>query len=207
MRPLVIGYYTIDTPYEKEADVLKLSLDALKYRYEIEGVQNLGSWQKNTQHKAEYVARKLIEHPDIPLLYLDVDAIMISPPVILDTLDCDIAAVHFGKTTELLSGTVYFGPTGISRKVVAEWLALNKMYPDKLPDGRAAWDQRTLALAIKKVPECRFVELPQEYTWITELTQKECPGLAPVICHTRGAFRWKKLIKPSRGPSGPARTA
>lgn len=204
-RPIVIGYYTVNTPYEQEAETLKVSLDALQYEHDIRGVPNLGSWQKNTQYKANFVRGMLEEYAPRPCLYLDVDAVMVSPPVILDTLDCDIAAVHFGKTTELLSGTVYWGNTAMCRLVVDRWLALNERYPKTLPDHREAWDQRTLDMAIRETPACRFVELPQEYTWITELTQRQIPGLTPVIMHTRGALRWKRQIN-ARGLSGQAPT-
>ena len=49
-------------------------------------------------------------------------------------------------------------------------------------------------MAIKSIEHCSFIELPQNYTWVTELTQKECPGLAPVILHARGAKKFKNLI-------------
>jgi len=193
-RPLVIAYYTIDTPYEEEAEVLKLSLETVGYSYDIRGVPNRGSWQKNTQLKAEFVRHMLMEYPGRPLLYLDVDAMMVQAPVLLDNLKADIAAVHFAKRTELLSGTVWFGNTTQCARIVQKWIHINEQYPDKLPNGRDAWDQRTLEMAIKKVDGAVFVELPQEYTWIVELTQRYAPGLPPVIMHTRGAYRFKKLI-------------
>lgn len=190
MKPIVIGYYTVDTPYELEARKLIVSLEALGYEHDLLPVENLGSWQKNTQFKAQVVEQMLLKHQR-PILYLDVDAVMVQKPVLLDGLSCDIAAVHFADTTELLSGTVYFTPQ--SKPVVKRWQEINEAYPEKLPDGRLAWDQRTLRLAIKEL-QAHFVELPQEYTWIVELTQKRFPGLAPVILHTRGALRFQDMI-------------
>jgi hypothetical protein len=49
-------------------------------------------------------------------------------------------------------------------------------------------------MVIFDTPGVSFVELPQEYTWITELTQRRLPKLRPVIIHTRGAFRFKKVV-------------
>lgn len=190
MKPLVVGYYTVGTPYELEARKLKVSLEALEYDYHIMPVENLGSWQKNTQYKAQVIEQMLVKY-NRPILYLDVDAVMVQPPVLLDAIDCDIAAVFFANTTELLSGTVYFAPSALP--TVKKWQEINAKYPETLPDGRLAWDQRTLRLAIIETG-CRFVELPQEYTWIVELTQKRFPGLAPVILHTRGALRFQDMI-------------
>jgi hypothetical protein len=196
---LVIAYYTVDTPYEGEAEVLKLSLESMGYSYLVCGVPNLGSWQKNTQMKAEFISLMLEEMPGQPLLYLDVDAIMVQAPLLLDGLQTDVAAVHFAGRSELLSGTLFLGGTPLCGQVVQRWRHLNGQYPDTLPNGKPAWDQRTLAMAIKGTPGVKFVELPQEYTWITELTQKHQPGLAPVILHTRGAKRFKRLINGQKG--------
>lgn len=190
---LVVGYYSINTPYEKEKEVLALSLQSLDYSYCFYGFQSQGTWQKNTQLKAQFMDHVLNTTPG-PVLYLDVDAIMVQPPVLLDTISADIAAVHFADTRELLSGTVYFANTPVCRQVVKRWIEINVQYPVTLPNGVAAWDQRTLEMAIKEIRSCKFVELPQEYTWITELTQRRMPGLAPVIMHTRGAYRFKRII-------------
>jgi len=198
-RPLVVAYFTIDTPYEDEAEKLKLSLEAVGYSYLVCGVSNLGSWQKNTQYKAIFIQQMLNRNIGKPILYLDVDAVMVQPPVLLDNLKADIAAVHFANRAELLSGTVYFGNTMQCRRIVKKWINLNEQYPEKLPNGRAAWDQRTLEMAIKKVSNATFFELPQEYTWIIELTQCHYPGLPPVIMHTRGAKRFKNKINGKRG--------
>ena len=200
-KPLVIAYYTIDTPYEAEAEVLKLSLESLGYSYSIAGVSNLGSWQKNTQYKAYFIQEMLQKNINKPLLYLDVDAIMVQPPILLDDLKVDIAAVHFANRgidqlpgNELLSGTLWLGNTSKCKEVIKKWIYFNERYPKKLPNGKDAWDQRTLEMAIKQTKDVNFTELPQSYTWITELTQLRCPGLNPVIMHTRGAKRFKNLI-------------
>jgi len=68
-----------------------------------------------------------------------------------------------------------------------------------LPNGKDAWDQRTLKMAIKRISGLKFVELPQEYTWIVELTSRHCPGLNPIILHTRGAKRFKNIINGEKG--------
>ena len=198
-RPLVIAYYTVNTPYEDEAEVLKLSLESMGYSYVVCGVDNLGTWQKNTQYKSLFIKYMLEKYEGQPLLYLDVDAVMIQAPVILDNLKADIGAVHFAGKNELLSGTIYLGNTKQCRRMVNKWIYLNEQHPVKLPNGKDAWDQRTLALAIKKIQALIYVELPQEYTWIVELTQKHCPGLSPVIMHTRGAKRFKHKIDGKKG--------
>jgi hypothetical protein len=188
----VVSYYTVNTPYENEAELLKLSLHSVGCSYAICGVENRGSWQRNTQMKAEFI-RLMLDAYKTAIVYLDVDAIVVKYPKAFDTLKCDIAAVHFADTRELLSGTVYFAGTPACVKTVDRWIELNAEHPEVLPDGRVAWDQRTLALAIKEVNPA-FIELPQSLTWIAELTQKRCPNVDPIIMHTRGAKRFKNQI-------------
>jgi hypothetical protein len=209
-KPLIVGYFTEDTPYEGEAKVLEKSLETHGYEYNLEGVKNLGSWQRNTQYKAQYIADMLETYPGERLVYLDVDAIVVHPLTAIEELsdEVDIAAVHYAKTNELLSGTVYFSGSEACQDVVDKWLMLNIMYPEVIPAaapgnvfGREmeAWDQRTLQMAINETPECLFEELPQEYTWIVELTDKYQKGLNPVIMHTRGAKKYKHKIDGKEG--------
>jgi len=189
-KPIVVGYYTKGTPYELEYRKLVVSLEALEYEYDYKAIDSLGSWQKNTQVKAKIIEEMIIKHKR-PILYLDVDAVMIQKPVLLDTVTTPIAAVHFADSGELLSGTIYL--TTKALPTVKRWQAINALYPEVLPNGQLAWDQRTLKQAIRET-ECPFTELPQEYTWIIELTQRRFPGLAPVILHTRGALRFQDLV-------------
>ena len=202
-RPLVIAYYTIDTPYQHEAETLKASLEAVGYSYDIRGIPNLGNWQKNTRIKAWFVQHMLGQYPGQPLLYLDVDAIMVKPPTMLNNgvLDADVAAAYFcGKRAgELLSGTVWWGNTPKCHEVVNRWIAISERFPVKLPNGQKAWDQRTLKRAIKEIEGCNFFELPTEYTYITELTQRHRPELNPVILHTRGAKRFSRIVDGKKG--------
>ena len=199
-RPLVIAYYTKDTPYVGEAEVLKLSLASMGYSYKVCGVSNRGTWQKNTQMKAEFIQQMLAVHPGRPMLYLDVDAIMVKRPVFLNDLCADIAAVHFCKQNELLSGTVFFGNTPKCREVVDCWIRINADHPKFLPGHKLAWDQRTLQLAINRIEGVNFVELPQGYTWIAELTERcSKEEVVAYIVHTRGAKRFKNIIDGKKG--------
>lgn len=199
-HPLVIAYYTIDTPYQHEAEVLKISLESLEYNYWVIGVPNLGSWQKNTQYKSKFIRYALDKFPNKSLLYLDVDAVMVKSPEILDTLDADVAAVHFANGSELLSGTLYLKNNKICKRLIDRWVRLNEKYPETLPNGKEAWDQRTLEMAINEMNSINYYELPQEYTWIVQLTQRRCPEAdSPVIMHTRGAKRFKNIVNGKKG--------
>jgi hypothetical protein len=199
--PVFICYYTEHTSYENEAKLLRLSLETHGLESHIAAIPNLGSWQKNTQYKSQFIAAEL-ERLKQPVVWVDADAIVIQRPEALLTMPAgvDLAAVRFATDQHLLSGTVYFSGSPKCMEVVKRWNDLNAKYPDYLPDGRPAWDQRTLDMALMTTPGVRFLGLPQEYTWIIEITQKAIPDLVPVIMHTRGAYRFKGEIDRGHSP-------
>lgn len=191
--PVVIAFYTDGTPYVDEARAFMAGLRPWCLTYKVYGCENLGSWQKNTQMKSKVVEHALLkDFPGQKLLYLDVDSIIVQMPD-LSCPGADIGAVHFADTGEMLSGTVMFAGTDKCREAVRRWNVLNEAYPDKLPNGRDAWDQRTLKMAIADVGAV-FYEFPQGYTWVSELTPSRYPGLSPVIAHTRGALRYRQIV-------------
>ncbi len=152
---IFFGYFTKNTPYEREVLILLRSLDALGLRHDFIGIPDRGTWQKNTQAKAEIVCQFLDKYPDKRLCYLDVDAVLLSKPVLLDELEADVGCTLFGN-------------------------------------GAAAWDQRTLEMAIVEHVKTglTFKELPQEYCYMIGNSQRQYPGLVPVILHSSAAMRW-----------------
>lgn len=194
VEPLFVGYYTVGTPYENEADSLRVSLDGLGLAHDITGIDNRGDWQKNTQAKSDVLLSFIDKYPNRKLVYVDVDAFVLKKPVLFWDLSCDIACTLFNNS-ELLSGTIFFQATAKVRWLFQRWQELNRQYPLALPDGRAAWDQRTLHMAIKEFAgQIDFRELPQAYTYIVELSQKKYPDVEPIILHTRGSMRHGKTM-------------
>ena len=191
----VVAYYTKDTPYAQDAAVLKQSLDCLDIPHHLVAVDDLGSWQANTQQKATFIRDFMNLHQEIErFVYIDVDAFVIHPLTYFEML---ASVTHFAATTywggELLSGTMYMRNSQWMRDVVDRWCEINEAYPETLPDGREAWDQRTLLMAINEAGGVKggqaFLEVPHEYCWIIGMTSRQAPGLDPVVVHTRGHYR------------------
>ena len=70
--PRVISFYTKDTPYEKEAEGLAKSCDALGIRYFIEGINLDNDQTTNTLFKPIFIKEK-INQLNEPLLWVDSD--------------------------------------------------------------------------------------------------------------------------------------
>jgi hypothetical protein len=186
--PVYVAYYTTGTPYEEEAKLLRASLDLFRLEYEIQGVPSLGSWQKNTQFKAFFIQEMLAKYSDRPVVYLDADAIVRAYPILFDEINCDIAVHHYDNKRrnfkELLSGTVYFGTSSKAREIVEVWIETNRELPEQ-------WDQKNLQLALDRVPDVSFVELPPSYCLIFDLMKDQGPA---VIEHFQASRRFKQII-------------
>lgn len=182
--PVFVLFYTRNTRYMNEAMDCRSSLKKFKLDYAIYSVPNRGDWTKNTQLKADVL---FLAHKDItgPFVYVDADARIQQPPVLFDTYkDIDFAC-HYKDGHELLSGTMYFGNTPKSAELVDRWLVYNKKNP-------TTWDQRTLAMAVKDMPELKTAILPPQYCLIFDSMKKHGN---PVIEHFQASRRLKEDVK------------
>jgi hypothetical protein len=183
----VIGYYTRGTRYESLSWRLINSCDAFGLPHYIEGVEDLGSWEKNTHYKAQFVRECLSQFPGEPLLYVDVDAVFQKMPVAISLIpeEVDIAyrTENFPwRKDEPLSGTIFFRNTSKTQEVVAKWEELNNKTP-AVRNKPETWEQQNLKRALEAVKDANYYNLPPEYTFITDHTRRLFPGLLPVIEH------------------------
>lgn len=187
---IVVGYYTIDTLYEKRARMLSTTLNLNKVLYYIEPVPNLGSWLKNTGYKPTFLKRMLKEFKGLDIIYVDVDARFLHYPVLFDTLDCDIAVHEFDrrnwpkvkrKEMEVLSGTIFLRNNNAVFDMVEKWEQQCKRNP-------SVWDQKSL----QKVLGGNFYRLPGEYCKIFGL-QNEIKD--PVIIH----YQASRIVRRNKG--------
>ncbi len=191
MIPIICGYYTKGTSYQGEARGLVKSLDALALRYDLMGIDSIGMWQQNTQVKPRIIKQFREKYRGEPIIYNDVDAFFIKRPEFfeLNIGGHDIAAHMFGDRI-LFSGTIYLAPNERVDRLVDEWIGLCDKYPTQLPDGRDAWDQRLLQMAITQAEYgIRFLDLPPEYCYAVGESQIQYPGRDPVIFHTNAHLR------------------
>jgi hypothetical protein len=183
----VIGYYTQGTRYEELSWRLINSCDAFGIPYYIEGIADLGSWEKNTHYKSQFVIKCLNQFPEETLLYVDVDAVFQRMPVGLTEIpqEVDIAyrTENFPwRKDEPLSGTIFFRNTDKTKEIVAKWEELNNKTP-AIRNKPETWEQQNLKRALESVKDANYYNLPPEYTFITDHTRRLFPGLLPVIEH------------------------
>lgn len=187
----IVSFYTIGTDYEAEAQRLIESCERFNLPYRVEPVPNLGTWQRNTQHKAEFL-RWMRSELTGPIVWLDADAeVKCYPALFAEITDADVA-VHYrakGKgKRELLSGTVWFAETVEARNLLDRWVETNRRNPKR-------WDQSTLADAIRDLPGVLVHELPAPYCLIFDRMRRLGP---PVILHHQASRRLKRRVAENR---------
>lgn len=184
MPPLFISFYTEGTAYEGEAMLLERSARDMGLDITIRPMPNLGKWELNCGQKPAFIKSMMAENPTRPVVWVDADARFRKRPVLFDTLDCDFAA-HWRYGSELLSGTMYFGPTDGALSILNRWTAAQSLMPMK-------WDQQVLQGVIDAGwgERWRIERLPAEYTAIFDARMCD----EPVIRHEQASRRLKHAV-------------
>jgi len=180
---IVVGYYTKGTGYEQEAKKLISSLERFNLPYDIQPIDNLGTWQKNTHYKASFLRQMLEKHKE-NLVYLDVDAIVQKYPVLFDDMTADLA-VHVREKVEPLSGTLYLRNNEIIRLFIDDLIKANEEHPQD-------HDERIFGSVLERWEgRLNIFYLPANYTQIFDLM-----GGAgePVIEHFQASRKLKEKV-------------
>jgi hypothetical protein len=181
---LVIAYYTENSSYEALAGKLKKSLTNFNLAHHIEGIKDLGSWEKNTHYKA-YFIREVLNTRNQDVLYVDVDAQFKAYPELIPTLDCDIAyrTQDFRwRADEALSGTIFLKNNDRVKRFVNRWIELNEATPAERMKPET-WEQKNMQRAQREMTDLSYYNLPPEYTFIYDHMKMMYPGTSPVIEH------------------------
>lgn len=104
MDPLFVAFYT--PSYKKHKERLEASLKRFALPYKCVEIEELGSWQKNSLFKAEFLLQ-CFEEAEGDLCYIDADAEVAGEPTLLKGLKEDVAFVFLmanQKTREILGG-------------------------------------------------------------------------------------------------------
>ena len=193
---MVVGYYTVNTPYEKEAQNLLGSLNGLSVSHDIIGVETLGNWQANTRFKAGFMLDMLNKHPNHRLLYVDVDAVVHSSPDLFKNYKCDIAVRWQDfrwRKNECLSGTIYMENNERTRRICELWRDIN-VNEGNHSNRMEQWNLDTVINKMKADPNFTYKNLPPEYTMIFDSMRGMYPNVIPVIEHFQASRRFKKDV-------------
>jgi len=183
MNYTIISYYTLNTPYVEVAHkYLMSSLKLLKeIKSDINGVHNLGTWQKNTSFKPTFILKMLEKYQD-NVVFVDCDATINEYPSLFENIPeeysfaCYILDrnLHYGKSFsddykyELLTGTLFIRNNEKSKEIVRKWV--HECSQSKM------WEQKILQKILKEYKE-EVYQLPLSYCYLFSLPN----GLEPII--------------------------
>ena len=194
---MVVGYYTVNTPYEEEAKTLLQSLKKLSINHDISGVNTLGNWQANTRFKASFMLDMLIKWPNHRLLYVDVDAVVHKLPDLFENYYCDIAVRWQDfkwRKNECLSGTIYMENNERTKRICELWRDIN-IAEGNQSSRMEQWNLDTVINQLKSEdPQFTYKNLPPEYTMIFDSMRGMYPNIVPIIEHFQASRRFKKDV-------------
>jgi len=201
----IVSHYTKNTPYEEVVETyLKKSLEKYTFPTHIVGIENKGSWYKNTAEKARIILEYL-ENNVNDVVYLDADATIEQDPVLFSKIPqtYDVAChildwnnwygySNFNPTRELLTGTLFLRNNKTVRELCKDW------YNTAIKSNM--WEQKALQNLLE-MTQIKLYELPLEYCYMKSLPDGRQPliKLNPVILHHQVSRKYKKIINTSIG--------
>jgi len=183
---IICGFYTRETPYEKEILGLTGSCKEFNLPVYIQGYESRGSWVRNCAIKPEFIYETMARFRDFNVVYVDADAKIKKYPELFDDLMSDIA-VHYKDGKELLSGTIFVQNTAKMQEFIRHWISAQNTRPRE-------WDQRTLQWCLDKYKNAMHLDigyLPPNYTQIYD-TMAKCGE--PVIEHYQASRRFHRRV-------------
>lgn len=182
---LVVGFYTVDTPYEQQAFQMKESVERFGHEVKLYPYKSTGKWVTNCALKP-YFIHDTLQKLKRAFWYLDADARVIQDPILFDNIDADIGVYyleHKGRTPELISNTLYFNYKPQTLELVNRWCEIQEQEPEM-------WDQRTLQRTVTEFNQkLNIVRLPATYAAIDFVHVKN-----PVIQQLQVSRYLKKTI-------------
>jgi len=193
---IIVGFYTINTPYEQEVTKTIDSCKKLGLNYYFSGVTNFGDWQKNTRYKSTFLRECLDKFDGYRLLYVDCDAIINSIPVLFKNYQCDIAVrwQDFSwRKNECLSGTIYLEPNDNTKKLCDIWIHEN--IKNQSDDSTLEqWNLGNLIMNLSNNGELIDKNLPPEYTFIFDHMKNIYPNIIPIIEHFQASRKYRNKV-------------
>jgi hypothetical protein len=193
---IIVGYYTVNTPYEKEAEGLLNSCRKLNLKFDIPGIPSFGSWQSNTRFKAKFMLDMLQKYPGQKLLYVDCDAIIHSEPVLFKNYEYDIGIRYQDfnwRKNECLSGTIFMRSNEKTISLCKRWIEINE---SEGPNAKTL-EQWNLDKAIQEGVSNYGLSLnniPPEYTFIFDSMKRMYPTIKPIIEHFQASRKFRNKV-------------
>ncbi len=192
--PLVVSFYTENSPYQLEARSLIASCCDHGIEAEIEAVPAVGSWDRNCAVKPFFMQKKLLEKKR-PIFWVDVDAVFKKKPDFSQMLHADLAfreMKRFSKDRRFkyCSGSLFLNYTPRGIDFINKWCSYCQEEIDK-KGNLELLDQISLINLIERGEEVKVFSLPIAYAKIFDIDALEINPEDIVIEHDQASRRYR----------------
>lgn len=197
--PIIISFYTKDSPYEWHAEALGQSIKNLGLDYDIQGIASLGSWEANCAYKPLFILEMLQKHRH-SVLWVDSDAVFMRTLEWIDAFSADIAVrVNHGLSCEhpskIVSSTIYIDFNEKSFHLIKKWAEACLEALLKKDRTEEVWDQQVLTFVLKNhLSNFTVGMLPREYLKIFDHPEDEEKCKNPIIIQNQASRFLKKWM-------------
>ena len=201
-EPIVISFYTLDTPYEQEVRKLIESCVEWDIDADIVGIPSRGSWEKNCGMKPEFILQKLRQW-ERPVLWVDADAVFLQRPDFQELMNYEFSVrvnEFLPKTHEsyIVSNTIFINDHPRTLELMELWVKKNQKALEQKDRVLEFWDQVALRDVLENenlhgVP-LRFLPMPLKFCKIFDLDNLFISEEEVVIEHYQASRRLKNKI-------------
>lgn len=200
--PVVISFYTANTPYQLEVQNLIASCKQHGISLDVEAVESFGTWELNCAYKPFFILKKLNEHQQ-PLLWVDADGVFNCVPEWIGAFDADIAVrinedLPSSHPSKVISSTIFVKYNAQTIECLNLWTKesarqlLDPMRKEEF------WDQIALRnVLLSQECKAKVASMPLAYTKIFDHPEDCLLVEKPVIEHYQASRRFKKMINKS----------
>jgi hypothetical protein len=162
-HPLIVSYYTPNTPYEGHARELAASARRLGLDARIESRPAKASWVENCAQKSLFI-QEMRRATDRSILWVDADAVIRRPLTELVNCHADMAAVK-RQGWDFSGGQIYFGTGPGAEALIDLWCRYCRDFPhvwDQVSLGYAWWDMALEnRISVEWLPETILAKVKQ----------------------------------------------
>ena len=191
--PLVISYYTKNTPYEKEIEHLINSCKRFNVEYHIEGIDDRGSWGANCAFKPYFIREKMKEFQR-PLLWVDADAVFLQDLKFEDFMFSDLVFYYDPSISDprfsAFAGTIYVNSTEGGLASLDLWCHYSDLIIKESGRFPLYMDQASLHFTMLSKPSFHFTQLPITYSKILDRCMQGLDSSKIVIEHNQASRRF-----------------
>ena len=195
--PLVVSYYTQNTPYENEVQNLIQSCEKFGIEYHVEGLPDKGSWEENCAIKPYFIRDKM-RFFRRPILWVDADAVFLQPMQFEEFMFSAFALLKYKDSNDprfcINAGTVYVNATDEGIKALDLWCYYSDKIIEEALKAPAFMDQASLYFVLLSKPPFSIAQLPLAYCKIFDRELEGIKASEIVIEHRQASKRFKREL-------------